>query len=69
MSVETLILKGISWLSRNSKEDDEKWERMKQEKAKDAARNSHKKGWVPGGTAEKGHFEDVGGRRARGRRR
>lgn len=65
MPYESLFLRAIKWRFRDSKEDDEKWERMKQDKAADAARNSHKRGWVPGSTAQKGHFEEGRGRRRR----
>lgn len=68
MSYESLILRALLHYTRSSREDDEKWERMKREKARDAAENSHKEGWVPGGTAEKGHFVDDGRRgRAKGK--
>lgn len=52
----SLGLAAAKHYSRDSKEDDDKWEKMKQEKARDAAENSHKEGWLPGGTAEKGRF-------------
>ena len=66
--VEVLFLRAIKHYSRSSVEDDRKWEKMKQKKARDAAENSHKEGWVPGGTAEKGHFVDRQGRRIEWRR-
>lgn len=58
MSIKGALLEVAKWLSRDTEEENAKWEKMKQEKARDAAENSHKDGWVPGGTAEKGHFED-----------
>lgn len=56
MAAETLLLAAIKHITRDSPEDDAKWERMEWEKAMDAAYNDHKPGWVPGGPGEKGHF-------------
>lgn len=69
MTYESLILRAMKYYSRDSDEDNKKWERMKQEKAADAARNSHKEGWIPGGTAEKGHFVDKEGSHRQGKRK
>lgn len=63
MSYEVLILRALKYYYRDTEEENKKWEKMKREKAKDAAKNSHKEGWVPGGTAEKGHFVGKGKKR------
>lgn len=61
---ESLLLAAIKHCTRDSEEDKHKIDEMTQAKAKDAAYNSHKKGWVPGGTAEKGHFVEDERRRS-----